>query len=289
MLLVALVLATLSAEGVSTAPTAVIAALRASSGCFSTIEVTNLSGRNLAAEIQARLETGGLTPLELVDPGVEPRGEARGEPRSDRQDTALDRSERSAVPLAVEDFTFAPHERKRLRLGGEREMHNAWVGVWEADPPSTLPALAVEGSVECLSGDQLLTVPCVAALAMRNPWFAARVAEFGGAVIAMVNTSALPAGANVCYSMGNLYFVPAEMPDGSLARLCSWSEQVAIPPFGSRELPVEHEGASEFAVHTRGESIVLLLLRPVAGGVRVYRVDSTIHFGSEVPPSAAGR
>jgi hypothetical protein len=79
------------------------------------------------------------------------------------------------------------------------------------------------------------------------------------------------------------------MPDGRLARLCSWSEEVAIPPFGSREFPVEREGANEFALRTRGESIVLLLLRPVAAGLRVYRVDSTIRFGSEVPPARPDR
>jgi len=289
MLLLALMVASLSAEGVAPAPPAVVAALRAGSGCFSTIEVTNLSGRELAARIQARLETGALTPLELLDAQGEPRSETRGETRSEREDAALDRSERVAVPLAAEDLTFTPREHKRFRLGGRREMRDAWVGVWEADPPGMPPALAVEGSVECLSGDQLLTTPRLAALAMRNPWFAARVAEFGGAVLALVNTSAGPAWADLCYSAGNLYYVPGEMPAGSLARLCSWSERVAIPPFGSREFPVEHEGTTEFAVHTRGESIVLLLLRPVAGGVRVYRVDSTIHFGSEVAPSSEGR
>jgi hypothetical protein len=47
---------------------------------------------------------------------------------------------------------------------------------------------------------------------------------------------------------------------------------------------VSREGATEFALHTRGDSIVLLLLRPVAAGVREYHVDSSVHFGSEVPP-----
>jgi hypothetical protein len=107
--------------------------------------------------------------------------------------------------------------------------------------------------------------------------------------MALVNASAQEARADLCYSAGNLYFVPAEMPDKRLARLCSWSEEVAIPPFGSREFTMEREGSTEFAVHTRGESIVLLLLRPVAAGLRVYRVDSTIQFGSEVPPDPPGR
>jgi hypothetical protein len=152
-----------------------------------------------------------------------------------------------------------------------------------------LPALALEGLVECLTGDQLRTVPRTAALAMRNPWFAGQVADLAGAVMAVVNASAQAARADLCYSAGNLYLVPEEMPDNRLARLCSWSEDVAIPPFGSREFPVEREGAREFALHTRGESIVLLLLRPVAEGVRVYRVDSTIRFGREVPPDPSGK
>ena len=184
---------------------------------------------------------------------------------------------------------FAPHDRRSFRLGGQRETGDAWVGVWEADPPGTLPALAVEGWIECLAGDQLRTVPRSAALAMRNPWFAGQTADLAGAVMAVVNASAEAARADLCYSAGNLYFVPAEMPDRRLERLCSWSEEVAIPPFGSREFPVEREGANEFALRTRGESIVLLLLRPVAAGLRVYRVDSTIRFGSEVPPARSGR
>ena len=287
MLLATLILAALSAKGVDRAPPAVIAALRAGSGCVSTVAVTNLSGRKLTAEIQARLETGALAPLEFVEPasGAEPRGEFRGETAAD----VSDRSNQSSILPAVNGFTFAPHERRSFRLGGLRATGNVWAGVWEADPPGVSPALALEGLVECLTGDQLRTVPRTAALAMRNPWFAGQVADLAGAVMAVVNASAQAARADLCYSAGNLYFVPEEMPDNRLARLCSWSEDVAIPPFGSREFPVEREGAREFALHTRGESIVLLLLRPVAEGVRVYRVDSTIRFGREVPPDPSGK
>jgi len=280
MLLVTLILAALAAEEAVRAPTAVVAALRAGSGCISTVAVTNLSGHELAADIQARLETGALAPLEPVEPpGAEqPGSELRAEPAA----AAIDRAHQAPVPPAAEGFVFAPHQRRSFRLGGHLETGSAWVGVWEADPPGTLPVLAVEGSTECLAGDQLRTVPRSAALAMRNPWFAGQAAD-DGAVMAVVNASPQAARADVCYSAGNLYFVPAQMPDGRLARLCSWSEEVAIPPFGSREFPMAREGAHEFALHTQGESIVLLVLRPVAVGVRVYRVDSTIRFGSEVP------
>ncbi|HEY9141326.1 MAG TPA: hypothetical protein VIN93_10560, partial [Bryobacteraceae bacterium] len=68
MLLVTMILAALSAKGVDRAPPVAVAALRSGSGCVSTVEVTNLSGHELTAEIQARLETGALAPLELVDP-----------------------------------------------------------------------------------------------------------------------------------------------------------------------------------------------------------------------------
>ena len=290
MLLIALMLAVLSAEGFEPAPPAVIAALRAGSGCFSTIEVTNLSGRELAAEIEARLETGALVPLEPADleSGGQARSEPRSEPRGDPPQDALDRSERSAILVAGEDIVFAPHQRRGFRLNSERESGNAWVGVWEADPAGTLPALAAEGAIECISGDQLFAIQRPAALAMRNPWFAGHVAEFEGAVLALVNVSDRAAAAEICYSRGDLYSVPARMPDGRLAELCLASEAVALPPFGSREFPVKHEDLSEFAVHTRGDAIVVVVLRPVPGSTRVYRVDSTIRFGSEVAPGLRG-
>jgi hypothetical protein len=287
MLFVTTILAVLSAQSADRAPPAVVAALRAGASCVSTVSVTNLSGRELAAEIQARLDTGALAPLELVEPASE--AQARSEPRGEPADAAIDRSGRPSIAVAAENLMFAPHERRSFRLGGQGETGNAWVGVWESDPPGTLPALAVEGRIECLAGDELRAVPRSAALALRNPWFAGEVADLAGVVMAVVNASAQAARADLCYSTGNLYFVPAEMPDGRLARLCSWSEEVAIPPFGSREFHVEREGANEFALDTRGESIVLLLLRPVAAGLRVYRVDSSIRFGGEVPPARPGR
>jgi len=110
------------------------------------------------------------------------------------------------------------------------------------------------------------------------------VADSDGAMMAVVNASAQAALADLCYSSGNLYSVPEKMPDGHLERLCSWTERVAIPPFSSRQFPTSHDGAREFALHTRGDSVVLLLLRPVAAGIREYRVDSSIRFGGEVTP-----
>lgn len=254
-------LAALAAAAASHAPVVVTAALRAGPGCFSTVLVEIPSGRRPAAEIQARLETSELVTL-----------------------AAAARSTPSPIPLAEEIFDFAPHRRRSFRPGGRQEAGDAWVVVWETDPSETLPALVVEGYVECIIGDQLRTAPRSAALAMRNPWFAGDVADSAGAIMAVVNASAQAALAGLCSSAGNWHFVPAEMPDGRLARLCAWPEQVAIPPFGSRTFPVAREGA----LHARGNSFVLLLLRPVAEGVREYRVDPSIHFGGEVPPPHPG-
>jgi len=58
---------------------------------------------------------------------------------------------------------------------------------------------------------------------------------------------------------------------------------VQVPPFGTREFPVERQGNSYFSLKTRGDSVVLQMLRPANEGVLVYTVDSTIKFGGEVP------
>jgi len=171
MLPVTLMLAALAAAAGGRAPAVIIAALRADAGCFSTISVENLSGRGLAAEIQARLDTGALVPLELIEEAgaTQPRGGPRGAPRGDpRDDPAGALAESTSNWARQEDFRFAPHQRRSFRLGGRHEGGDAWVGVWEADPPGTLPALTVEGFVECVAGDQLRTVPRFAALAMES-------------------------------------------------------------------------------------------------------------------------
>jgi hypothetical protein len=56
-----------------------------------------------------------------------------------------------------------------------------------------------------------------------------------------------------------------------------------IPPFGSRQFPVTRDGNSHFALSARGEAIVMQMLRPAETSVQVYRVDSTITFGKELP------
>ena len=65
--------------------------------------------------------------------------------------------------------------------------------------------------------------------------------------------------------------------------LCSAAFEVQIPPFGTREFPVERQGNTWFSLKTRGDSVVLQMLRPLSQAARIYTVDSTIRFGGEVP------
>ena len=53
-------------------------------------------------------------------------------------------------------------------------------------------------------------------------------------------------------------------------------------PHVSPLVAVWHDGAIHFSMQTQGESIVLQMLRPLATGVKIYSVDSTIKFGAEI-------
>jgi hypothetical protein len=48
---------------------------------------------------------------------------------------------------------------------------------------------------------------------------------------------------------------------------------------------VARDGSSHFSLKTQGAAIVLEMLRPLEPTVKMYQVDSTIQFGSEVPGS----
>jgi hypothetical protein len=79
------------------------------------------------------------------------------------------------------------------------------------------------------------------------------------------------------------YSVPHNgRPAAELTPVCSETIQEMVPPFGSRQFPVARGGNSHFSLNTRGEAIVLQMLRPAGSSVKVYRVDSTITFGEEV-------
>jgi hypothetical protein len=193
------------------------------------------------------------------------------------------RSSGAVVPLAGRagrGIHLVPGERGSYQLLIQEEDRGAWVRVRERTPP----AVAVSGTTECREGNQLRTAARQVVYPTRNPWFAGDVAGLHGAVISLINVSAGAVRASLCYSSGNLFSVPGEtQASWELRPICSAAFEVQVPPFGTRDFPVEREGSSYFSVKTWGDSIVLQMLRPAKEGVQLYTVDSTIKFGSEVP------
>ena len=103
-----------------------------------------------------------------------------------------------------------------------------------------------------------------------------------GNLISVVNTSERAAQASLCYSAGNLYSVPtAAHPAPELTLVCSKQFEVLIPPYASRQFPVQRDDSTHFGIKTLGDALVLQMLHPVAAGVKIYSVDSTVKFGGE--------
>jgi hypothetical protein len=218
--------------------------------CWSTIELQNLGDRPVFVTVEGHRSTGALVPL---------------------------------VGHAGILFRLAPGESGSYKLALEEETTGAWVKVKENVPlPEQSPVVAVRGVTECVVNDQLRTTLRELAYPTRNPWFSGDVASLPGEVIYLINTAEHAAMASVCYSAGGLYSVPTGTRPSQLSPICSTSFDVQVPPFGTRQIPVESDGNTHFSVKTRGESIVLQMLRPVAAGVRMYSVDSTVKFGEEV-------
>ena len=166
------------------------------------------------------------------------------------------------------------HGRVAFKLQAENESGAGWVRIRESGEPQ----LAITGVVECVDGDRLVTASREVVYPMRSPWFAGEIAELSGGVVTAINVSGRPARLSACYSAGNL--VSNGRPE--LVPLCSATLDVQIPPYGTRQVSVEHGGNSWFSLHTIGETLVLEMLRPLAPRVKLYRVDSSIQFGQEV-------
>jgi hypothetical protein len=197
------------------------------------------------------------------------------------------RSSGALVPLAGRagrTIHLAPGAQGSYQLQIHEEESGAWVQVREHAAARAVPAVAVSGTTECRQGNQLRTAAREVAYPTRNPWFAGEVAELRGSVISLINVSPGAVRASLCYSAGNLFSVPGETPTSrELRPVCSTAFEVQVPPFGTRDFPVERQGNSYFSLKTWGDSIVLQMLRPAPEGVRIYTVDSTIKFGAEVP------
>ena len=228
----------------------VLPALAAGKACTSAIRLQNLGERPVTLAVEAYGENGALVAL------------------------------KDHPAIAVE---LAPRERETYRLELPDETTEAWIRVREmlaAEPFSSV--VTVSGSTECVAGNELRTVAREVAFPMRNPWFEGDVSELAGDVLAVVNTSAQPATVSLCYSAAAFYSVPDGRRGGELTPVCSASFAVQIPPFSARQFPVERDDSTHFSLRTTGAAIVLQMLKPQGVHVKVYAVDSSIHFGAEV-------
>jgi hypothetical protein len=229
----------------------VLPALAYGASCSSTVRVQNLADTSVSIEVEAHRASGALAAL---------------------------------TGIATRMIRLDPGQQGEYRLDIDEETTAAWVRLRESVPESRpAPVVALSGATECRAGDQLRVVNREVAFPTRNPWFSGDTAGLRGAQIALVNTSEHAARASACYSAGSLYSVPDAMqPMAELRELCSATLDAQIPPFGTREIPVERNGNSHFSLRTRGDAIVLQMLRGGGDGVRIFSVDSTIQFGEEV-------
>jgi hypothetical protein len=247
------VLAWAQASGQERQVESVVPALAFGGRCSSTVTMQNLSDRVVLADVEAHKPSGGLAPI-FGHPAIAMR--------------------------------LAPGERSSYQPQIEEETESGWVKVRERVPsPGLSPVLAVSGATECVVGDQLRRVGRDVVYPTRNPWFLGYVAELSGALVSLINTSERAVQASLCYSAGNLFSVPGSTPSAELKPVCSAAFDVQIPPFGAREFPVARDGSTYFSLKTQGAAIVLEMLRPVGASIKMYTVDSTIHFGGEVPSS----
>ena len=229
--------------------------LAGNSSCWSAVELQNLGGREVTADIEAHKSSGALVPL---------------------------------LGLAGIRAHLRAGERAEYRLDLRKETSGAWVRVREIVPsPQLSPVLAVSGVTECLGSEELDTTAREVAWPVRSPWFNSDVSEADDGVLALINVSERQARVRACYSSGVLYSVPGASQPGELTPLCSGTIDEMLPPFGTRQYPVVRGGSSHFALSARGDAIVIQMLRPAGTSVRVFRVDSTITFGEEAPGADA--
>ena len=241
-----------SLAGPAAAAESVLPSLAYGPSCSSTVVLRNLADTPVDVELEAHRSSGALVPL---------------------------------AELAGRVIHLAPGAQGSYQLQIQEEESGAWVQVRERAAGRAAPVVAVSGTTECRQGNQLRTAARQVAYATRDPWFAGDVSDLRGSVIALINVSAVAVRASLCYSAGALFSVPGETPTSrELKPVCSAAFDVQVPPFGTREFPVERQGNSYFSLKTRGDSIVLQMLRPANEGVRIYTVDSTIRFGGEVAP-----
>ena len=229
----------------------VVPALAYGPRCSSMVELRNLSDRPVVVDVEPHRASGALVAL-------------AGHPEI--------------------TMRLTPRERSSYKLEIEEETESAWVKVRERVPsPGLSPVVAVSGETECVIGDQLRSAGREVVFPTQSPWFSGDVTDLPGGLLSLINTSEHAVRASACYSSGGLFSAPTGARAAELAPICTTAFEVQIPPFGAREFPVAREGSSHFSLKTQGAGVVLEMLRPVDLGVKMYKVDSSIQFGSEVP------
>src|ERR1700722_6031147 len=230
--------------------TSILPSLDYGGSCWSSVTLSNLGDRDVTVEIEAHRAGGGLIGLSGLDETV---------------------------------LQLKPEEHASHRLEVTDEAGIGWLKVRERIPsPKLSPVIAVSGLSECTVDNQLRSTPRALSYPTRNPWFTGDIGEMQGNMISVVNTSERAAQASLCYSAGNLYSVPtAGRPTPELTLVCSKQFEVLIPPYASRQFPVQREDSTHFGIKTLGDALVLQMLHPVAAGVKIYSVDSTVKFGGE--------
>jgi hypothetical protein len=233
----------------------VLPALAYGRSCSSTVLLRSLADTPIALELEAHRSSGALVPV--TGPLTGPLTGHTG--------------------LAVR---LNPGEQASYQLEVDEETTGAWVKIREQIPLSRAsPAVAVSGSTECHAGNQVRIAAREVAFPTRNPWFSGEVADLHGAIVSLINASEGTARVVLCYAGGAW----VGMPGGEWSPVCSTTLDVQIPPFGSREYPLDRDGNSYFSIKTRGDALVLQMLRPAVADIKIYTVDSTIKFGGEVP------
>lgn len=252
MLFLALLLGGVLAADQARVVESVLPSLDYGPACWSSLDLENLGDREVMVEIEPHRASGGLVAL---------------------------------ASHAQSMMRLDPGEHATYKLEIPEESGRAWIKVRERIPSlQHSSVIAVSGRTECVEDNRLRSTPREVAYPTRNPWFSGDIEEMHGNLISVVNTSEFSAKASLCYSAGNLYSMPEEARRRELTPICSAAFEVQIPPFASRQFPVEHDGNAHFSMKTEGEAIVLQMLRPLETGVRVYSVDSTISFGGEANP-----
>ena len=164
----------------------------------------------------------------------------------------------------------------RLEADGEED-RQAWVHLKESGRHS----IALSGAVECMDGGELKIVAAGVVFPARDPWIRGDVSDFHASEVWILNASASPASASLCYSSG----VYTQLPDNQkAAEICSAEMDLFLPPFGMHTAPLVRNGNSRFSLRATGEAIALRLVKPVAERKQKFAVDSTVEF-TDVPPA----